>query len=67
VRYWVSRAACRSDLPRERFSPLALTGLASRGNRCRLIEGKADSTATSSVLRCVNQLLAVRLEGANHQ
>ena len=31
------------------ISPVvALTGLASRGNRCRLIEGEADSTATSS-------------------
>jgi hypothetical protein len=26
VRYWVSRAACRSDLPRERFSPLTHLG-----------------------------------------
>jgi hypothetical protein len=26
VRYKISRATCRSDLPRERFSPMTLTG-----------------------------------------
>jgi hypothetical protein len=42
VRYQVDRLACRRTLPRERFSPMARTGLRRMGRACPLCPCNSD-------------------------
>src|SRR3984885_9159248 len=46
-RYPICRAASRSELPRERFSPLALNGPADTAERCLMLEAKQKTSALS--------------------